>query len=262
MTETGPDPTSPKPATSSRLSRHVSADLALRVSDMCTSASVYCERAFEVSRFFKLLDSGGVTSALLGYVFAQYGFFRIQLHRWFCLCIMKASNAAEVLQRDAIMALADHIFTDLRDDHDVLFSHMLEQLGVGPDRPQDDAPSQATRTYIKSFAEEFGGPERDLREALGGLSGRELSVALRNRRLLSGYFERLQLPRPLWLTLHAELEVDHCFDVLRPVATWIGEDSAVHAKVRAAIECSIQRHVQYLDDLLQEFQAREVADGN
>src|SRR5262249_38731173 len=155
---------------SSRLLRDVSADLALLERDVCTTASACCERVFEGSTFFDLLASGRMQPGLLGYVFAQYGFFRIQLHRWFGVCIMKASNAAEPTQRDAVMALADHIFTDLHDDHDVLFSQMLEQFDFGIGRLHGDEPSPATRAYIDSFAAEFAGPERDLREALAGLS--------------------------------------------------------------------------------------------
>ena len=87
---------------------------------------------------------------------------------------------------------------------------------------------------------------------MAALGGRELSVALRNQRLLRSYFAPRGLIGPTWITLHAELEVDHFLDVVRPLLAEQGTRAAPLDSVRVAIDGALRRHVEYLDALLRE----------
>jgi hypothetical protein len=68
-------------------------------------------------------------------------------------------------------------------------------------------------------------------------------------------FKRLSRARfnryPTWLTLHAELEIEHFQDTLR-VAAYHANDPATIAALMGAIERGIDRHVQYFEDMLVE----------
>jgi thiaminase len=214
-----------------------------------------CERAFDASPFFQRLGTGELTPEQLRYVFGQYGHFRLQLHRWFGLCISKASNSAEPAERQAILALADHIFTDLRDDHDQMFREYLHQLGFPSWTLHGEPVSEATRAYVGSFFDDCGASSCSFFEAIAALGGRELSVALRNRRLLELYFGPRGLNAPAWISLHAELEVEHFVDVIEPFVARDGNGSAQLRAARGAIGRAVGRHVGYLDALLREHAA-------
>jgi len=249
------------PTTSSRLPQATGRQRELtaieqRVLDESISS---CERTFDASLFFHRLATQAISAESLRYVFGQYGHFRLQLHRWFGICIVKTSNASDPAQRHAIMALADHVLSDLRDNHDELFQQYLHQLGFPPGTSSGDTIGPATEAYIQSFFDDCRAPAVTWFEALAALGGRELSVALRNRRLLRLYFAPRGLPAPTWLALHAELEVDHCLDVVGPVLAEHGGDSARLAVIRAALERAMQRHSAYLDDLIHE---SDDANGN
>jgi len=247
-------------STSSRLGRAEPrpAELAALEEELAARAISFCHEIFDASPFFRALAAGELEPAMMRYAFAEYGHFRIQLHRWFALVMMKAPNAADPGQRAAIMALADHTFVDLRDNHDLLYQDMLEQLGAGPGRLHSNQASAATQTYVGSFFEDFASPERGFFPALAALSGRELCVSLRNGRLLESYFASRALLLPTWLTLHAELELDHFRDAVRPVIAEYSGRSLQLREVEAAIERAITRHVQYFDALLDEFRTIEV----
>jgi len=87
---------------------------------------------------------------------------------------------------------------------------------------------------------------------MAALSGRELSVVVRNRRLLKSYFAARGLDAPSWITLHAELEVDHFLDLARPLLTPQGVEALLPDVIRLGMERTIGRHVEYLDALLRE----------
>jgi thiaminase len=214
-----------------------------------------CERAFDASPFFQRLTTRELTPAQLRYVFGQYGHFRLQLHRWFGLCISKASSCSEPAQRRALLALADHIFTDLRDDHDQLFREYLEQLGFPAGTLHGERASVATRAYVGSFFDDYGCTSCTFFEAIAALGGRELSVALRNRRLLELYFAPRGLTEPTWLSLHAELEIEHFIDVVEPFVTRQDNGSPQLRAASGAIDRAVERHVEYLDALLREHDA-------
>jgi pyrroloquinoline quinone (PQQ) biosynthesis protein C len=210
-----------------------------------------CERRFDHSVFFRRLALGDVTPAALKYMFGQYGHFRLQLQRWFAACIILIKDASQPAQREAILALADHIFTDLRDGHDLLFAELLHDLGFPVGTLHAEVVSPATAAYIESFLDDCRAPGVTWFEAMAALGGRELSVVVRNQRLLKSYFAPRGLRGPTWITLHAELEIDHFLDLVRPVLMQ-GADAAPPEAVRLAIERTLGRHVEYLDALLQE----------
>jgi hypothetical protein len=113
----------------------------------------------------------------------------------------------------------------------------------------------ATTAYERSFFDDFGYGNDNFYEALAALSGRELCVSSRNVRILQSYFDALGMKHPTWLSLHAELEVNHFQDSLRPVLTRYDGDSVELTRVLKAIECGIDRHVQYFEALLHEYEA-------
>jgi thiaminase len=218
-----------------------------------TQVIAYCSRALDRSRFFRILQEGTMSDSLMQYAFLQYRFFREQLHRWFGLCIVKVASTAEASQRDAVMALGGHVFTDLRDGHDVMFADFLCQLGLSDAAICASSPSPSTIAYSQSFFDVFGYGTHNFYEALATLSGRELCVALRNRRLLLHYFNTANKKQPTWLALHAELELDHFRDAVRPALARCGDDLAATALLTTAIEAGIDRHVQYFDEMLAEW---------
>jgi hypothetical protein len=81
-------------------------------------------------------------------------------------------------------------------------------------------------------------------------------VAVRNVRILQYYFDARSMKHPTWLALHAELEVDHFHDAIRPVLIRYGEDSAKIADLMKAVEQGIDRHLQYFEELLHEYESR------
>jgi len=210
-----------------------------------------CARRFDQSVFFRRLALGDVTPPALKYLFGQYGHFRLQLQCWFAACIVLIKDASEPVQREAVLALADHIFTDLRDGHDVLFAELLHDLGFPVGTLHAEVVSPATASYIESFLDDCHAPTVTWLQAMAALGGRELSVVVRNQRLLKSYFAPRGLRGPTWITLHAELEIDHFLDLLRPVLMQ-GADAAPPEAVRLAIDRTLGRHVEYLDALLQE----------
>jgi thiaminase len=218
-----------------------------------------CVRRFDESVFFQRLAAGVVTGEALGYIFGQYGHFRIQLHRWFAFCILLAKDASQPAQRQSIMALADHVFTDLRDDHDVLFAECLECFGLPAGTLYAGSPSPATRTYIESFMDDTRASAATWLEATAALAGRELSVALRNQRLIRSYFAPRDQTAPIWIGLHAELEVDHFLDALRPVLAERALGTASLAALHLAVGGAFGRHAEYLDALLDEYEALQAS---
>jgi thiaminase len=243
--------------TSSRLNRnfHLSPQVCAKQQEISDHAIAYCHTSLNNSRFFSLLACGSMSQSLMQYAFLQYGLWRDRLHQWFALCILKASSCTDPDQKLAIMSLADHTFTDLQDGHSEMFLALLQALDLGESELQVAQRSPATIAYERSFFDKFGYETSNFYEALAGLSGRELCVSVRNQRILQEYFDVHQLEHPEWLALHAELEIDHFLDAIRPVLIHYAEDSVKLLELSQAVEQSIDRHVQYFDDLLSEFDA-------
>ncbi|MBD2411279.1 iron-containing redox enzyme family protein [Nostoc calcicola FACHB-3891] len=252
--------------TSSRLNRDIELPPAVKAQESAISsrAIAYCHEVLDRSRFFSLLKAGAMTPGLMQYTFLQYHFWRDRLHQWFGLCIVKAGSCTDPDQKSAIMSLADHTFTDLQDDHSQMYVEFLHDLGLSDTEIMATQRSAATVSYERSFFDEFGYGSDNFYEALAALSGRELCVSIRNARILQSYFDARGMKHPTWLSLHAELEVNHFQDSIRPVLTRYEGDSTKLKSVIKAVERGIDRHVQYFEDLLHEYesQANAVEDAS
>ena len=241
--------------TSSRLDRNFERSDAAQGQEMSLSSRTidYCNQTLDRSRFFSLLADGKMTTSLMQYAFLQYHHWRDRLHQWFGLCIVKAGSCTDPNQKSAILSLADHTFTDLKDNHSEMYVEFLHDLGLSDSEIGAVERSPATSSYERSFFEGFGYETNNFYEALAALSGRELCVSVRNARLLQLYFDNRNLKHSIWLSLHAELEVDHFHDSIRPVLTRYGDTDKLTSVIRA-VEQGIERHVQYFDDLLHEYE--------
>lgn len=244
--------------TSSRLQRDIPLAAAIQAQEAAITdkAITYCQTALDCSRFFGLLRTGSVSPTMMQYVFLQYRHWRDRLHQWFGLCIVKAGSCTDPDQEAAILSLADHIFTDLQDGHNAMYIEFLHELGLRDDEIANAQRSRATASYELSFFEEFGYETDNFYEALAALSGRELCVSIRNCHILQHYFDKRGMKHPTWLSLHATVEADHFQDAIRPVLTRYTEDSGKLMSVITAVERGIDRHLQYFEELLQEYEAQ------
>jgi thiaminase len=218
-----------------------------------------CNEALDRGQFFQLLRARAIAAPLMQYVFLQYGFWRDQFHKWFALCILKSGSCDEPDQKNAVMALAHHIFTDLRDNHEVMFASFLHDLGLSEHDIATSRPSPATLSYARSFFEDFGYGTDNFHEAIAALSGRELCVSVRNGRILRDFIRPRNLPLSAWLVLHETLEEEHYRDAIRPVLMRHGKDLD---KVEAMLKCvsrGIERHVLYFDEMLLEYRGTSVS---
>lgn len=247
--------------TSSRLDRDTELPPAVKAqeAEISSRTIAYCQEALDRSRFFCLLKAGAIAPPMMQYAFLQYHHWRDRLHQWFGLCILKAGSCTDPDQKSAIMSLADHIFTDLQDDHSEMYVQFLHELGLSDPEIMAAQRSAATASYERSFLDEFGYGTNNFYEALAALSGRELCVSVRNARLLQSYFDARGMKHPTWLSLHAELEVNHFQDSIRPVLTRYNGDSAKLTSVIKAVERGIDRHVQYFEELLHEYESQATA---
>ncbi|MDF5722044.1 MAG: iron-containing redox enzyme family protein [Rhizonema sp. PD37] len=243
--------------TSSRLNRDIELPPAVKAQESAISSRTiaYCHSVIDSSRFFCLLKAGAIAPPLMQYAFLQYHFWRDRLHQWFGLCIVKAGSCTDSDQKSAIMSLADHTFTDLQDGHSEMYVEFLHDLGLSDAEIAASQRSVATTAYERSFFDDFGYGTDNFYEALAALSGRELCVSVRNARLLQSYFDVRGMKHPTWLSLHAELEVNHFQDSIRPVLTRYNEDSVKLKSVIEAVERGIDRHIQYFEDLLHEYES-------
>ena len=243
--------------TSSRLDRQIklSPQVEAQIETVSAATIVHCHKSLARSRFFSLLKNGAIAPAAVQYAFIQYHSWRDRLHQWFGLCIVKAGSCTDPDQKLAIMSLADHTFTDLRDGHSEMYLEFLADLGLSPVEIEASQPSAATIAYARSFFDRFGYGTENFYEALAALSGRELCVSVRNELILRCYFDLHQIKYSTWLALHAELEVDHFHDAIRPVLIRYAGDALKIAELMTVIEQSIDRHIQYFDQLLDEYES-------
>ena len=242
----------PSTGVSSRLDRPETLAPIERIETSITARTVaYCHTALARSPFFSRLKARRITPAAMRYTFSQYHHWRDRLHQWFGLCIVKAGSSIDVNQNAALLSLSDHIFTDLKDDHNEMFLEFLHDIGLSRSDIDASHRSAATLSYEHSFLEQFGLGTDNFYEALAALSGRELCVSIRNTEILQHYFDPQGLKHPTWLSLHAELEANHFQDSIRPVLLHYGSSDDL-AGVIDAIEQGVDRHVQYFEELLQE----------
>jgi thiaminase len=243
--------------TSSRLDREIKLppEVDAQKQEISERTIAYCNEALDRSRFFSLLKNGEISPSIMQYAFLQYHFWRDRLHQWFGLCIVKAESCTDPDQKRAIMSLADHTFTDLQDGHSEMYVEFLHELGLQDAEIKTSCRSAATVSYERSFFDDFGYETGNFYEALSALSGRELCVSVRNERILKHYFDARSMKSPTWLSLHAELEVDHFHDSIRPALTRYLGDIEKIADLMKAVERGIDRHVQYFEDILHEYQS-------
>lgn len=135
-----------------------------------------------------------------------------------------------------------------------MYVEFMHDLGLSDAEIALAQRSAATSAYERSFFDDFGYGTDNFYEALAALSGRELCVSVRNARLLQFYFDARNLQHPTWLSLHAELEVNHFQDSIRPVLMRYEGDATKLTSVIQAVERGIDRHVQYFEDLLHEYE--------
>jgi pyrroloquinoline quinone (PQQ) biosynthesis protein C len=246
--------------TSSRLDRETELSPAAEAQEDAIIAITigYCNKSLDNSRFFSKLKDGVITPSLMQYTFLQYYFWRDQLHKWFALCIIKAQSCSDPDQKRAIMSLSDHIFTDLQDGHDDMYIEFLHDIGLSDAEIKASNRSLATISYERSFFDDFGYETENFYETLAALSGRELCVSLRNVRILQYYFDARNQKQPTWLSLHAELEIEHFRDAIRPVITRYYDDSVKIDSLMKAVERGIDRHIQYFEDILHEYESLPV----
>jgi len=216
-----------------------------------------CSEALDRGQFFQLLRDGAVDAPLMRYTFLQYRFWRDQFHKWFALCILKSGSCDEADQKSAVMALAHHIFADLRDNHEIMYVHYLHDLGLTDHDIGTSRPGPATLSYARSFLDDFGYGTENFHEAIAALSGRELCVAVRNGRILRHYTRARGLPQSEWLVLHEELEEEHYRDAIRPVLMRYSKEPERMDALMMSVRRGIERHVQYFDDMLQEYRAAD-----
>jgi thiaminase len=242
--------------TSSRLNREsiLSPEVEAQREAISNRTIAYCHESLDRSRFFSLLKDGEISTSMMQYAFLQYHFWRDRLHQWFGLCIVKAGSCSDPNQKVAIMSLADHTFTDLQDGHSEMYVEFLHDLGLSNDEIYASNRSPATLAYERSFFNDFGYDTDNFYEALVALSGRELCVSIRNQKILQYYFDARQMKHPTWLSLHAELEIEHFHDTFRAALTCYADNSVKIADLMVAVERGIDRHIQYFEDLLYEFE--------
>jgi len=244
----------PTPTTSSRLDRSKYPNDELAGIEHAFSREIvrHCELVLDRSRFFQTLAAGRIDEAAMQYTFIQYRFFRDQLHRWFGLCILKAPTCREAHHKAAIMALADHVFTDLRDSHEEMYDAFLYTLGLDDAKIDADGPGLAIRRYSDSFLQDFAGGAGDFVLALAALAGRELCVSLRNQRFIDHYFAPRGNVPPEWIALHAHVELDHFHDAIRPVLAAGHDRARAYVTAGSAVTRAIDAHLRLFDDLLVE----------
>lgn len=245
--------------TSSRLNREINLPIEVeaQIDAVSTATISYCNEALDGSRFFRLIQDGNMPLSMLQYAFLQYHHWRDRLHQWFGLCIVKAGSCTNPDQKIAIMSLADHIFTDLQDGHSEMFLEFLHDLELSQVDIQTSQRSAATLSYERSFFDDFGFETGNFYETLAGLSGREICVSVRNQRLLQYWFDVRNLKRPTWLEIHAKLEVDHFLDAIKPALIhYAGDYSTKTADLMQAVKRSIDRHIGYFDQMLDEYESQ------
>ena len=107
----------------------------------------YSKRMLNTSNFFGKLKNGDISLPCLKYVFSQYRYWRDQFHTWFGLCILKSGSCEPSYVRDAVLELADHTLTEMRENHAGLYRDFLQSLGVTAEELQQSVKSDCTSSY-------------------------------------------------------------------------------------------------------------------
>jgi thiaminase len=213
----------------------------------------YSRHALHTSNFFGKLKNGEISLPCLKYVFSQYRYWRDQFHTWFGLCILKSGSCEPSYVRDAVLELADHTLTEMREDHAGLYRDFLRSLGVTPKELQQSVKNDCTTRYEQSFLLQFGTSTDNFVDSVAALSARELFAALRNTFVINALKEKYSVDQSPWWQLHERLEVEHFRGSVRPI---IAEILAKHRSFNEAVsimKSEIDCHVRYWDDLLAEY---------
>lgn len=215
----------------------------------------YSHRALTASPFFSELDKGGLSIETLRYVFGQYRFWRDQFHTWFGVCIVKSGSCEKPEVAEAVRSLAEHVATEMGDDHSKIYRDFLVDLGLSEAAIRGMRKAAATAKYEGSFIATFGTGPQDFADSVAALSGRELFASLRNTYVIERLATNYGLRGSQWWQLHEELEEEHFRSCLRPFIRTLLRDEREVARLLTVITGEIDRHVDYWDALLVE--ARE-----
>lgn len=222
------------------------------VTDIANQTVRYSAQALTASRFFGRLSEGAYDLTTLQAVFTQYRHWRDQFHTWFGLCILKSGSCYEAGVVDTVMALAEHAFEELRDDHAGMYLDFLTRIGVNRKAALSVPKSAATRVYERSFLEAFGIGRANFREAVIALSGRELFASVRNGFVIENLSQQLpQIRDAAWWTVHQELEVEHFHKAIAPFISH-GAGTREAENMLDLMRAEIDRHIGYWDALLAE----------
>lgn len=203
--------------------------------------------AFDGSVFFQLLAANRLPAPALRHVFGQYAHFCSQLHRWVAACLLLTRDAIQPAQSQAVQVLAAYDSNELRESRDRCLTGLLQDLSlpIGPIHVPSASP--ATTAYLDSCVEHCSSPTTWV-EALAALSGCELAIVLRNRRLIQSRFTSDSLSVRTYFALHAALDFDQFLALVQPTVP----DANGPAPAQASLNRALQRHVDYIDALLHE----------
>lgn len=220
----------------------------------------YSRHVLHTSAFFGKLKDGNLSLPQLRYVFSQYRYWRDQFHTWFGLCILKSGSCEPRYVHDAVLELADHTLTEMREDHAGLYRDFLQSLGVTLADLRQSVKSACTSEYEQSFLLRFGTSTDNFVDSVAALSARELFAALRNTFVVNALKEKYGIEQSAWWQLHEHLEVEHFRGSVRPIVAEIllrrhrSFDEAV-----SIMKSEIDRHARYWDCLLTESEGAAVS---
>ena len=197
----------------------VDMDTRIAVSEGLASHILECARGcLASSRFFSGLSKGDIGPRHMRYVLAQNKLWRDSFHSWFALLIMKSGPCTQPARNQVIASLAEHVLSEMRDDHAGMYMQFLQDIGLTEPSLQQLEESMATRVYRRSFAQRFGIGESNFTDAVVALGARELFASVRNRSLQRSLTEWYHAPEEIrWLDLHESLEVDHFNETIGPL---------------------------------------------
>lgn len=198
------------------------------------------------SRFFSGLRAGGHDVGHLRAVFSQYYWWRNRFHRWFGVCIARASGFGTEAPTEFVLSeLIEHIEEEITGDHHGMCQTFLRELGVTDFAAIQPIPE--TRAYTDSFAERYMCTDRSGEEALAALAGRELVAPARNRITIDALSQAYGITGGLeFFSLHEELEVEHFKGLWEAVTrTYSGDPQQL---VEAA-KSEVSIHVKFWDDV-------------
>ncbi len=220
--------------------------MALEAPSVVDDLTNHVNHTLAESKFFAGLKQGTHSIEHVRAVFSQYYLWRNRFHRWFGVCIAKASAFGTNAPTEYVLSeLIEHIEEEIKGDHHGMCVTFLHNLGV-----TDLAaikPLPLTTAYTNSFIERYMSPNKTGEEALAALAGRELVAPARNRISIDALSEKYGVKEGLaFFSLHEELEVEHFKGLWDAVTKGYQGDTSQLAK--AAFD-EVTLHVKFWDDV-------------